>query len=100
MAQKIFKIWQGRLTEAWHQLPENDQQRLLGLVSDALSTVGAKELVICSASWSNERWPMFGVEEYPDLDAVWRHDQILADLNWARYIEARTSLGTELVPPR
>jgi hypothetical protein len=53
-----------------------------------------KELVICSAAWSNERWPFFGVEEFPDVEAVQRHEQILTDLNWARYIESRTTLGT------
>ena len=56
--------------------------------------------MLCSAAWSNERWPFFGVEEFPDLEAVQRHEQILTDLNWARYIESRTTLGTELILPR
>ena len=59
-----------------------------------------KELVMCSAAWSNERWPFFGVEEFPDLEAVQRHEQILTDLNWARYIDSRTTLGTELILPQ
>ena len=73
-----------------------EQQRLLSLVMEALNTVGGKELVICSPAWSNERWPFFGVEEFPDLDAVQRHEQILIDLNWGRYIESRSTLGTEV----
>jgi hypothetical protein len=96
VAQTIYKLWQGRSTEAWHQLPQEEQQRLLSLVMEALNTVGGKELVICSAAWSNERWPFFGVEEFPDLDAVQRHEQILIDLNWGRYIESRSTLGTEV----
>src|SRR5215210_7890991 len=99
MAQSIYKLWQGRFTEAWHQLPEQEQQRLLSVVPEALTTVGGRALVTCSAAWSNERWPFFGVEEFPDLDAVQRHEQILTDLNWARYIESRTTLGTELTLP-
>jgi hypothetical protein len=93
-------LWQGRFTEAWHQLPQQEQQRLLSQVMDALNTAGGKELVMCSAAWSNERWPFFGVEEFPDLEAVQRHEQILTDLNWARYIESRTTLGTELILPQ
>ena len=85
--------------EAWHQLAERDQQRLLGQVTEALDTTGSKELVICDAAWSNERWPFFGIEEFPDLDAVQRHAQILTDLNWARYMKSRTILGTELILP-
>ena len=73
---------------------------LLGQVQQALEDAGGKELVLCSAAWSNERWPFFGVEEFPDLEAVQRHEQILTDLNWARYIESRTTLRTELILPR
>ena len=71
-------LWQGRLTEAWYQLPQEEQQRLPGRVQQALDTAGGKELVICSASWANEQWPFFGVEELPDVDAVQRHTQPLA----------------------
>jgi hypothetical protein len=99
MAQSIYKLWQGRMTEAWHQLPQQEQQRLLSQVMDALNSVGGRELVICDAAWSNERWPIFGVEEFPDLEAVQRHEQMLIDLNWLRYIESRTTLGTELQVP-
>ena len=95
----VYKLWQGRFTEAWHQLPEEEQQRLLAQVQQALNTAGGKALVVCSAAWSNERWPFFGVEEFPDLEAVQRQTQILIDLNWARYIESRTTLGTQFVMP-
>jgi hypothetical protein len=43
---------------------------------------------------------LFGVEEFPDLETEQRHEQILTDLNWSRYIESRTTLGTELVLPQ
>jgi len=95
----VYKLWQGRSTEAWYQLPQEEQQRMLGLVQQALATAGGKELVICSAAWSNERWPFFGVEEFPDLEAVQRHTQLLAELTWGRYMDSRTTLGTQLVLP-
>ena len=99
MAQPVYKLWQGRLTEAWHELSEEEQQRLLGQVAEALDTAGGKELVICDAAWSNERWPLFGLEEFPNLEAVQRHEQLLTDLNWAPHINSRTTLGTELILP-
>ena len=34
------------------------------------------------------------------MEAVQRHEQILTDLNWARYIDSRTTLGTELILPQ
>ena len=57
MAQPVYKLWQARFTEAWHQLPQEEQQRLFALGPQALNTAGGKALVICSAAWSNERWP-------------------------------------------
>ena len=99
MAQTVYKLWQARFAEAWHQLSEQEQQRVHGLVSEALNTAGGKALVICNAAWSNERWAFFGVEEFPDLEAVQRHEQILTDINWARYIASRSTLGTELIVP-
>lgn len=99
MAQRIYKLWQTRFTEAWHQLSGDEQTRLFGQVQEALSTAGGKEVVVCDAAWSNEEWPYFGLEEFPDADAVRRHQQILADLGWPRYVESRSFLGTHLVLP-
>jgi len=99
MAQPIYKLWQGRFTEAWHQLPQQEQLQLLGKVQEAMKTAGGKPLAICEAAWSNEQWPYFGVEEFPDLEAVRHHQQILTELNWTRYMDSRSTLGTELVFP-
>jgi hypothetical protein len=96
----IYKLWQGRFTEAWYQLSQEEQQRMLAQVQQALDTAGGKELVICSAAWSDERWPYFGVEEFPDLGAVERHSQGLMELNWARFMDSRTTLGTQLALPQ
>jgi hypothetical protein len=95
----VYKLWQGRFTEAWHQLPQGEQQRMLGLAQQALETAGGKDLVTCSAAWSNERWPFFGVEEFRDMEAVQRHTQLLTELTWGRYLDSRTTLGTQLELP-
>ncbi len=60
----------------------------------AFEQVGAKVLVICNSAWSDEQWPAFGVEEYPDIEAVHKHAQLLQELNWFRYIDSSTTLGT------
>jgi hypothetical protein len=55
--------------------------------------------VVCSAARSSEQWPFFGLQQFPDMDALQRHAELLSDLHWDRYIESRTTLGTELVLP-
>jgi hypothetical protein len=96
----IYKLWQaGGASEAWYQLSPPEQQVLLGRVAEALKTVGGKELIVCDASWCNGEWPLFGVEKFPDIAAVQRHEAILAKLNWDRYVHSRSTLGTKWAPP-
>lgn len=94
MAQPIYKLFQARFTEAWHQLPEEEQRRLLTQVDEALAQVGAKRVVLCESAWANEQWAGFGVEEFPDIEAVQQYSQLLTKLNWYRYLESITTLGT------
>jgi hypothetical protein len=58
MAQPIYKLWQVRVTEAFQQLSQEEQQRHLALTVEALNTAGGKAVVTCFAAWSNERWPL------------------------------------------
>ncbi len=61
-----------------------------------LDEVGAKSLVMCNSGWSNEQWPYFGVQEFPDLDAVQRHSRLQSELNWPfEFGESFSILGTK-----
>src|SRR5690242_1691700 len=99
MAKPIYKMFTVRFSQAWYQLSQEEQTNLLGKVVEALEKVGGKTVLLCDSSWSSEQWPFFGVEEYPDLEAVQNHAKLLSELNWYRYIESSTVLGTEWAPP-
>ena len=58
--------------------------------------VGGKRLISCDPSWSTEQWHFWGVEEFPDIQAVMKHTKLLADLKWERYVETITVLGTKV----
>jgi hypothetical protein len=96
MAQPIYKLFLGNRTEAWHKLPAEEQHALLAKVNDALEQVGGKRVVSCDPSWSTEQWHFWGVEEFPDIQAVMKHTKLLADLKWDRYVETMTVLGTKM----
>ena len=38
----------------------------------------------------------FGVEEFPDIEAVQKHTQMLEELGHFRYIDSITVLGTKV----
>jgi len=98
MAQPVYKLFLGKMSEAWHQLPQEEQKSLLAKVNEALEKAGGKTVVLCNSSWSSEQWQFFGVEEFPDIAAIQKHTTLLNELNWLRYIESTTVLGTEWQP--
>ncbi len=100
MAGPLYKLWQARPTAVWYALSPDTQEALLAEVTEALDRVGGKRIVSCDAHWTTEQWPLFGVEEFPDLEALQQHSAIRAELNWARYCDSTTSVGTAVVPPQ
>ncbi len=93
MSQPIYKLFLGKMTEAWHQLSVEEQRALIGRVKNALDQVGGKRVIEADPTWSTEQWHFWGVEEFPDIEAVMKHTKLLADLKWDRYVETMTVLG-------
>jgi hypothetical protein len=94
MAKPIFKLFIGKPTEAWYQLSEEERNSRLEKVNALLEQVGGKRVVLCDSSWTSEQWLIFGVEEFPDIEAVQSYSEALNKLSWFRYIESMTLLGT------
>jgi hypothetical protein len=99
MAQKIYKGFMIKaMKEAWYQLSKEEQESLLAKVNAALEEVGGKRLVLCDSAWTSDAWVGFGVEEFPSIEAAQRHAHLLNELNWVRYIDGISLLGTEWQP--
>lgn len=99
MAQPIYKYFQGAMTEAWYQLSTEEQQALLAQVDAKLAEVGGKSVVMCDASWAAEPVQFWGVEVYPDIEAVQKVSQFHMEINWFRYVNSQSLLGTEWQSP-
>lgn len=95
MARPIYKMFKVRWSDAWHQLSQEERSGLIVKVDAALERAGGKRILVCDSSWASEEWSGFGVEEFPDIEAVQRHAQDLSELNWFRYLESQSLLGTE-----
>jgi hypothetical protein len=77
-------------------LTKEEQDQLLGKVEEALKKVGGKSIVFCNSGWASEKWWYWGVEEYPSLEAIQEHTKLLTELNWMRYCDSETLLGTAM----
>lgn len=92
----IYKCYIGRRpTEAWFNLSQDEQKDLLSKVNQAREQAGGKTVISCDIAWSGDGTIVFGVEEFPDLEAVQKHAKLLQDINWGRYLEGDSYLGTK-----
>jgi hypothetical protein len=96
MAQPIYKVWFVKYKEPWYQLTTEEQDKLLAKVGESLKEAGGELVMLCSSVWSSEEWLAWGVEKYPDIEAVQKHASTLFSMNWFSYIESKTYLGVDM----
>jgi hypothetical protein len=98
MSGPIYKVFLFRNTEAYYQASEEERNEFLGKLEAAFQKVGGKRLVMCNSYWSSDQWSVFGVEVFPDIEAVQQYAEAMNELNMPRYVESMSVLGTELQP--
>lgn len=96
MAGPVYKMFYMRLKEAWLQLSKEEQDALFARMEEEFKKVGGTSMLMCNSSWSSEKWRYWGVEEYPNIEAVQEYDRCLNELQWFRYCDSETLLGTKL----
>ena len=98
MSEPIYKAFYARPKPSWLALSQEEQASLLAKNRDALEKVGGKVIIACYSGWSSEQWPYFGVEEFPDIEAVQKFSEELNKLKWPGYLDSITLLGTNWEP--
>jgi hypothetical protein len=83
-------------TEAWYQLSKEEQDALWAKVEEVDKRAGATYHLFCNSRWADEEIMLWGVVEYPSMEAYQQKAKELEDLNWWRYGIAKTILGTKM----
>jgi hypothetical protein len=96
MTQAVYKLFLVKPTEAWFQLSREEQGKLFAQVDEARAKAGGKVILACESGWASEQWPFWGVEQFPDAEAVQKFAELLNAFNWLRYMASMTVLGTEM----
>lgn len=96
MAQPVYKLWFMKHTESWYKLSTEEQNKLNAQNEESLKQVGGESIMACMSAWSSEEWLAWGVEKYPDTEAVQKHAMNLFNLNWFQYVDSKTYLGVEM----
>ena len=95
MSGPIYKLFMFRNTEAFYQASEEERNEFLSKLGAAFENVGGKRIVTCNSYWASDQWSVFGVEMFPDLEAVQKYAEAMNELNMPRYVESMSLLGTE-----
>ena len=98
MSEPIYKFFRGKFLPEWYQLSKEEQDSILAKLKDTLAKLGAKRIVLCNTYWSMDEWLWAGVEEFPNIEAVQKYMATLHELNWGRYVDGSSLLGTKVEP--
>ena len=98
MTGPIYKLWMFKWTEAGYRLSEEEQQGNMAKLQAAYEKVGGKQAIACVSRWSAEQWLMFGLDEFPDIDAVQEFHELLEEYGHFRYVDSVSMLGTKWEP--
>lgn len=99
MAGPIYKMFYLRMKEAWFQLSQEERDALFARIDEAMKSVGGKSMLTCESSWNSEKWWYWGVEEFPSMEAVQEYAHLLAEMEWFRYCDSESLLGTKAPEP-
>jgi len=93
MGKPIIMFTAAKMTDAWYQLSKEEQDRLMAQIMAHREQVsGIKNIIACRSL--NAPWEFWLVDEYPDIETAQKLDDLDADLNWRRYWEGISLLGT------
>jgi len=88
--------FRARRKEAWYKLTKEEQDRFFERVKETLTQVGATSVVMCNSGWASDKWEDFGIEEYPNIEAVQKRTELFNAFDLFRYVESEILLGTEM----
>lgn len=94
MQGPIYKFFRARWSEAYYQLSSAEREALMAKSEATIAELGIKRILLCDTSWHGEEWMVFGVEEFPDMEAHRKHTAALNAIDWFRYLHSETMLGT------
>jgi hypothetical protein len=100
--KSIYKLYMMKPKEAWYSLSKEEQRGIIAQDAEishrTMEQHGGRTVLACDCFWSTEDWLLFGVEEYPNIEAVQASTRALREMGWFKYFESRIVLGTLEMP--
>ena len=97
MTQKIHKLVLVRgYTEAYYQLSEDEKATLWERVGEVIGTAGGKKITpYYDSRWSNDKYLLFFIMEYPDIESAISDTAGVEEIELFRYLVSETILAID-----
>jgi len=96
MSAPVYLLVLGKgFTEAWYQLSKEERDGLWAKVVEIDKRAGITPHISCNSRWADEEIMLWGVAEYPSMEAYQQKVAELEAIEWWRYFSGRTILGTK-----
>jgi hypothetical protein len=97
MSKPVYLLVLGKgYTEAWYRLSKEERDSLWSKVEEIDKRAGAKFHIFCNSRWADEDLAVWGVIEYPNMDAYQQKVEELEKMEWWRYVSVKSILGTKM----
>jgi hypothetical protein len=90
----VYRVYLAHQTSYARQMPSDETEKRFGLAADAFKSAGGTVMLNAYMRWNFEGYEYFGIERYPDLEAVIGYTQLLSSNGWYDLMASRSYLGT------
>jgi hypothetical protein len=80
-------------------LSEEERKKIEAKRIESLDSAGGKLLLAANCEWSSGQWQFFGLEEFPDAEAVHRYMAKQYEVGFRQHVETKLVLGTRWEEP-
>ena len=99
MAALVYKrVRSHQWTEVWEQLAPTERDAFLTKLDQILKMSGGKRYVLLAYDTAQalQEWNTFGIEIFPDMQALHKHENLLNQLEFTKYVQTDSITGEEL----
>ena len=95
MSEPVYRLYLNNWKEAGWRLSEEERKEVSDKAAESYERVGGERIVDCDSSWSSEQWLGWGVQKFPNIEALQQHHRDMMEIEWYRYANSISILGTE-----
>lgn len=94
--ENVFRVYLAREAPTAHLIPEDTRAEIFERVQEAAQSAGALPLLAGYMRWNYEGYEYFGVERFPNMEALITFSQFLTEIGWYRMTDSVSYLGSAI----